>query len=127
MTPLELYSMVIVVSKIHVSGSCPRFLQPVGVEMRKSLYHAFESEEELHRYCNSLEHWVKELNEGRNSYLGFSHAESESGGEITIFRRRSYSDLLRMDYFILRDHVMVGKDGRHIYPQEFLKEGGSYV
>lgn len=119
--------MIIVVSKIHVSGSCPKFLQPVGVEMRKALYHIFESSEELHRYCSGLEHWVKELNEGRSSNLGFSLNESESGGEITIFRRSGFSDLLKMDYIFLRGHVMVGKDARHIYPQEFLKEGGSYV
>ena len=119
--------MIIVVSKIHVSSSCPRYLQPVGVEMRKALYYAFESEEELHRYCSGLEHWVKELNEGRSSNLGFSLKESESGGEITIFRRSGFSDLLKMDYIFLRGHFMVGKDGRHIYPQEFLKEGGSYV
>ena len=95
--------------------------------MRKTQHYAFESEEHLCRYLTGLEHWVKELGETRNNFLGFRHTSDETGGMVTIFRLcGSFGDLMRMNYIRLCGHVMVGKDGRSVYPQDFLKEGGDY-
>jgi len=116
--------MIYVVTNVFVGGSCPKFLQPVGTEMRKTNHHAFESEEHLSRYLTGLEQWVKELGAPRINYLGFSHTSDETGGEVTIFRTRGgYGDLMRMKYIRLCGHVMVGKDSRTVYPQEFIEEG----
>ena len=73
--------MIYVVTNVFVGGSCPKFLQPVGTEMRKTNHHAFESEEHLSRYLTGLEQWVKELGASRNNYLGFS-ALDEDGNDV---------------------------------------------
>ena len=117
--------MIYVVTNVFVSGSCPKFLLPVGTEMRKTNHHAFESEEHLNRYLTGLEQWVNELGAPRKGYLDYSHISDENGGEVTVLRTRGgYGDLMRMKYIRLCGHVMVGKDRRTVYPQEFLEEGG---
>ena len=118
--------MIYVVTNVFVCGSCPKFLQPVGTEMRKTNLYAFESDEHLSRYLTGLEQWVKVLGASKNHHLGFSHISNETGGTVTIFRSGSgYGDLMRMNYIRLRGHVIVGKDNRTVYQQEFIKEGGT--
>ncbi len=117
--------MIYVVTNVFVSGICPKFLQPVGTEMRKTSHHAFESEEHLSRYLAGLEQWVRALGASRNNYLSFRHSPEETEGMVTVSRIRGrHGDLLRMNYIRLCGHVIVGKDGRTVYPQEFIKEGG---
>lgn len=118
--------MITVVTNVFVAGSCPKFLQPVGTEMRKTNLHAFESEEHLRLYLTGLEKWVKELGASRNNCIAFKHTSNETGGEVKIYRSRDgYGDIMRMNYIRLRGHVIVGKDSRTVYPQEFIEEGGT--
>lgn len=118
--------MIYVVTNVFVSGICPKFLQPVGTEMRKTNHHAFESEECLCHYLTGLEQWVKEIGASRNNNIGFSHTSDETGGDVIISRiHGGCVDLMRMKYIRLCGHVMVGKDCRTVYPQEFLEEGGT--
>ena len=118
--------MINVVTNVFVAGSLPKFIQLVGIEMRKTNHYAFESEKHLSRYLTGLEQWVKELGASKNHHLGFSHISDETGGTVTIFRSGGgYGDLMRMNYIRLRGHVIVGKDNRTVYQQEFIKEGGT--
>lgn len=122
--------MIFIVTEVFVSRSCPVSLRPVVFEMRKAAGNAFESEEHLSRYVKGLTAWVNDLcarAHGRMSGISVCRSCSGNTGAVSVIRHdRNAGDLLRLSYIVLRGHVSVGRDGRTVYPQHFIEEGGIY-
>ena len=117
---------IIVTNFFARASNSPKYVQPIGEQMRKAAYHAFESEEEFTRYLEGLEKWVKEINGKHHVSLSLNHTTFENYGEVVIYRQKSagYGDLLRLTYIRLQGHVVVGIDGRTLRQLPFIKEEG---
>lgn len=120
--------MILVVDSIFISSNCPKSLEVLAVEVRKTIHHAFEDKETLERFEKGIETIVKEVSSRRSTPLKVFHTRFEEGGTITI-RRADVDDsgYIRLHYFRLEGHIHVSQDGLTVYQQQFLEEGGPDV
>ena len=47
--------MIFVVDNIYVASSCPKRLEPLAAEIRKSIHHAFVEKEEMERFFDTVQ------------------------------------------------------------------------
>lgn len=117
---------IIVTNFFARASNSPKYVHPIGEQMRKAENYAFESEEEFNRYLEGLEKWTKEINEKQRVRLTLNHITHDNHGEVVIYRQgqSGYGDLLRLTYIRLQGHVCVGIDGRTLRQLPFLNEVG---
>ena len=120
--------MILVVDSIFISSNCPKSLEGLAHEIRKTIHHAFEDKESLERFETGINNYVKEASVRRSSPLSVYQTRFEEGGTIMI-RRSDIDDsgYIRLHYFKLEGHIHVSVDGKTIYQQQFLEEGGEDV
>lgn len=116
----------IIVTSFTRASNSPKYVQPLGEQMRKATYHAFESEEEFIRYLDGVQKWVNEINGEHHVSLSLDHVTFANYGVVIINRQKpaGYCVLLRLTYIRLQGHVVVGIDGRTLRQFPFIKEEG---
>lgn len=123
--------MVYIIDTVTIASNTPKFLSEIITEVNKTLHHAFEDEGHLERFLKGLQSTVDDLNRPkvrlecvivRNEYF-------EGNGERgSIIIRRAGKDepgIIRMHWFTLLGHVHVSQDGRKVYQEPYIKEGGA--
>jgi len=113
--------MTIVVTSVIISRKCPKYLQPIADEMKKALYHAFENHETFIRFVNGVRLTIGQKKSRQKDRLNVHLTELESCGNLTISNNTDTS-IVVMSFVKVMGHVHVSKDGKKIYPQEFIKE-----
>ena len=118
--------MINVVNSIFISSQCPKYLQPLCAEVRKTLHYEFEDGERMERFVNGCRSFVGRVSAQKNAKLAFYHNKSEDGGTITVGKcSEGYSDFIRISYFKLRGRLEVSfTEPTKVYPQNFIEEGG---
>lgn len=120
--------MNFVVDHVYVAAACPKFLQGVCEEARKTLRHAFPDEESVKRFVAGIKAAVELPSPTCRKPVSVHHTHAEDGGNIVV--RRSDvdgSDYLRIHYFHLAGHLSVSQDGQKVFQYPYLPEDSSYV
>lgn len=120
--------MIYVINDIFISRQCPKYLQPLCTEVRKTLHYEFEDEEHLQRFVNGCRSFVGSVSASKNARLAFYYHTSDDGGSINIGKSgNGYSDFIRLSYFKLCGRLEVSLTVPvKVYPQNFIEEGGNY-
>lgn len=117
--------MIIIVDNVFISSQCPKYLQPLCAEIRKTLHYEFEDAERMKRFASGCRSFVECVSSQKNTKLAFCHTENEDGGAITIGKcGKGHSDFIRFNYFKLRGRLEISfTEPVNVYPQNFLEEG----
>lgn len=119
--------MIFVVDNIYVASSCPKRLEPLAAEIRKSIHHAFVEKEEMERFFDTVQQNLQQEVPGKSMKISVFHTRYEEGGTLCIRRADADNgDFIRLHYFRLQGHIHVSKDGTSLHQEEFIEEGGAH-
>ena len=113
--------MTIVVTNVIISRKCPKYLQPIADEMKKALCHAFEDHETFIRFVNGVRLTIGQKKPRQKDIINVLLTEIDSCGNLTISNNTATS-IIVMSFVKVMGHVHISKDGKKLYPQEFIKE-----
>ena len=114
--------MIKVVSSLFISSGCPKYLQPICEEIKKALYHNFESEETFNRFMDGIRTFISNLPGNRSKNVVMLTTGLGASGNMTISSSMDKMFVL-MNYVTVLGCVHVSKDGQHLYQQEDIERG----
>ena len=120
--------MNFVVDSVFIASVCPKYLEGICEEVRKTLHHAFPDEESVARFVSG----IRKISEqpaptGRKS-LVVTHTQTGSEGSIIVRRADADTgDYIRIHYFHLSGHVCVSQDGKKVFQHPYIPEESRYV
>ena len=124
--------MVYIIDTVTIGSNTPKFLTEIITEISKTLHHAFEDEVHLERFLKGMRTLVDDLNRPkvrleavvvRNNY---SEGKGERGSLIIRRAGKDEPGIIRMHWFTLLGHVHASQDGKKVYQEPYIKEGGEH-
>lgn len=124
--------MVYIIDTVTIGSNTPKFLSEIITEVNKTLHHAFEDEVHLERFLKGMKSLVDNLNSPKVRFefviVRNNHEDSTGERGSMVIRRAGKDDpgIIRMHWFSLLGHVHVSQDGKKVYQEPYIKEGGEH-